>query len=191
MLEAATTLATIVQLLALFIQERQGRTDANKAGFMEWLETHRHEEIKNLISETHHLSSQVDSLLREDHVRILSELEAIGGCVAEVMSQLKILSGISGAVVPEILLSEEAVSVIQHFEKSGESQMSTLPDGTGVAFGGNYSLKYADPRFVRDDLKTLQRLGFIREHMSLQKFNYTTYDLTRRGAEYARLSCDK
>jgi hypothetical protein len=62
----STTLATIVGLLCNYRQEKGDREQLDHRTFIEWLEYHRHEEIKNLICNTYHLQSEVDALLRED-----------------------------------------------------------------------------------------------------------------------------
>ena len=54
-LTASTTLATIVGLISNFRQERGAKEALDHQKFMEWLEYHRHEDIKNLIANTYHL----------------------------------------------------------------------------------------------------------------------------------------
>ena len=58
----STTLATIVGLLCNYRQEKGDREQLDHRTFVEWLEYHRHEEIKTLICDTYHLQSEVDAL---------------------------------------------------------------------------------------------------------------------------------
>jgi hypothetical protein len=47
-LSAASALATIVQLIALFRQQSGTRKDLTHREFIEWLDAHRHDEILNV-----------------------------------------------------------------------------------------------------------------------------------------------
>jgi len=76
-LSAASALATIVQLIALFRQQSGTRKDLTHREFIEWLDAHRHDEIRTLITDTYHLQAQVDELLRQDQKQILSKLDAV------------------------------------------------------------------------------------------------------------------
>ena len=64
-LSAASALATIVQLIALFRQQSGTRKDLTHREFIEWLDARRHDEIRTLITDTYHLQAQVDELLRQ------------------------------------------------------------------------------------------------------------------------------
>lgn len=72
-----TEFAEIVGLLCHFRQEKAHRDDLSHRDFMEWLEYHRHEEIKNLIVNTAPLRSEVDNLLRSDHSEMLRKLDEV------------------------------------------------------------------------------------------------------------------
>src|ERR1035437_4070630 len=74
-LTLANTFATVVQLVGMFKQEHQEAKDANSQKFMEWLDYHRHEDIKNLIFNTAALQSEVVNLLRQDSAVILAKLD--------------------------------------------------------------------------------------------------------------------
>ena len=61
-MDLVTAAATITQLIGLFRQEQGARKDLSHRQFIEWLEYHRHNEIKELITNTFHLSMQVDEI---------------------------------------------------------------------------------------------------------------------------------
>jgi len=99
-LTASTTLATIVGLICNFKQEHSANAGATRQQFIEYLEYHRHEDLKNLICRTHQLSDEVDSLLREEHAVIISKLNAINELLATLISRVDGLSGFAHAFMP-------------------------------------------------------------------------------------------
>src|SRR5260370_24586084 len=103
---SATNLAAkLMQLIGLFRQERGARQELTHREFIEWLEHHRHEEIKELITHTYHLQSQVDDLLRKDHAQILSKLDQVNVIVVEILSRVEGLSDVATTIVPDSGLS--------------------------------------------------------------------------------------
>ncbi|MEA3188567.1 MAG: hypothetical protein QOD99_2397 [Chthoniobacter sp.] len=183
-MDAINTLATITQLLGIFVQERRETEDLQKQQFFDWLERHRHEEIKDLICNTHHLSEQVDAILREGQTRILAELHTVNSTLTQLMSGLQALSHLAQAFAPEVTLSDFAKAALCHFEDSGETNMITLPDGSGVQFGNSGTIEHEDPRFLDDDMDALAACGFIAQ--IAHHTGYSVYRLTRQGATYAR-----
>ena len=110
-MDPVTALATIVQLLGLFRQEKGQRTDLNHQQFIEWLEYHRHEELKDLITHTFHLSQEVDQLLHEDQAVILAKLNDVNGIVADILQHVEGLSSLAETLAPGAGLSDDAVAV--------------------------------------------------------------------------------
>jgi hypothetical protein len=153
--------------------------------FLDWLENHRHEELKELICNTHHLSEQVDDLLRADQQRILQEIGAVNSTLAQVMSRLEGLAPLAHTLAPSAELSECAMAALCHFDDSHETNMITLPDGSGVQFGNSGAIKHEEPRFLTDDMDSLEACGFIR--VTAHHQGYSVYELTRQGARYAKL----
>lgn len=184
-MDPLTAFATITQLVGLFIQERRSSKERNKEAFLGWLITHRHEEIKELICNTQHLSEQVDDLLRADHADILRELRTANGTLAQVMSRLQGFAAITETLVPSDCLSDFSYAALCHFNESRETHMITSPDGSGVQFGNQGAIKHDDPRFLKDDMEALESCGFIQLYKD--KGSYSIYTLTRNGAAYATL----
>lgn len=184
-MDPLTALATITQLLGLFVQERRDNQTLTKQQFLDWLGDHRHEELKDLISNTHHLSEQVDAILHADHLRILEEIRAVNTTLAQVMSRLQSIGSLAGTLAPTAALSTFALAALCHFEDSKATHMITLPDDSGVQFGNDGEIKHEEPRFLKDDMETLEGCGFIR--MTVNHGAYAVYELTRNGAAYARL----
>src|SRR5271155_1527815 len=85
---AATTFATLIGLVCNFRQEKGEREALNHQKFIEWLEYHHHEELKNLIVNTAALRTEVDALLRSDHDQMLQKLDSIGEILLTLLSQV-------------------------------------------------------------------------------------------------------
>src|SRR5882757_7597434 len=97
-ISATNLAATLMQLIGLFRQERGTRKDLTHREFIEWLEHHRHEEIKELITHTYHLQSQVDDLLRQDHAQISSKLDEVNGIAASILARLEGFSAVADII---------------------------------------------------------------------------------------------
>lgn len=184
-IDAAMIFATITQLLGMFMEERKGEANLRKEQFFEWLQTHRHDELKELICNTHHLSERIDSILQSNHIEVLQELRTANETLAQVMSRLQSFGPLVEALTPDDKLSDFALAALCYFEDSGETNLITLPDGSGVQFGNSGGIEHDDPRFLSDDMDTLERCGFITAISHHQ--SYSVYELTRRGASYARV----
>jgi predicted AAA+ superfamily ATPase len=105
----STTLATIVGLLCNYRQEKGDREQLDHRTFIEWLDYHRHEEIKNLICDTYHLQSEVDALLREDSRRLATKLNDIEEMLARLLSRVEGFAPVVISLHPGIELSEQAL----------------------------------------------------------------------------------
>jgi len=182
------TLATIVGLICNYRQEKGARAQLDYQQFMGWLESHRHDELKNLISQTHHLQSEVDALLRQDHAQLARQLGTIETMLAQILSRMDGFAGLARVVHPESTLSDQALEILRQFADSGTDLMLTLDfhEGTHFAFppgsgGALQPWKPGEPRFFEDDMETLCQLGFIRpDHGQAEP----AYRLTRAGAQY-------
>jgi hypothetical protein len=71
-MEPGSAFATILSLISYFRQEHQASEELNHRQFIDWLDFHHHDEIKNLILNTDHVQSEVDQLLRADHQGFLA-----------------------------------------------------------------------------------------------------------------------
>jgi len=184
-MDPITALATIVQLLGLFRQEQGARDDLTHRQFMEWLEYHRHEELKELISHTFHLSQEVDRLLREDQQTILAKLNDINSIVADILRHVEGLGALAETLAPESGLSDDAVAMVRLFSETGARTMVLLPDDSGVMFAEvQKAAQFDDTRFLEDDLDSLVAHGLIKELFSS---NHRSFNLTRRGVAFVKM----
>jgi len=163
-LAISTTVATLIELLAIYRQERGARRDLDHRDFIEWLENHRHEEIKELITHTFHLQAQIDDLLRHDHAEIRA---------------------ITSKIAPDAGLSANAVQILAAFVQSHARVMVHKTPNTVMFAEVGGGLEFPDARFVSDDLASLEGLGLIAHNESSGARGY--YRLTRRGVQFVQM----
>jgi hypothetical protein len=184
-LDLATAAVTITQLLGLYRQEKGARQDLTHKEFIQWLEYHRHEELKELITHTFHLSSEVDQLLRADHDTIIKKLDTANKTLADILTHVAGLGSIATTLIPNVGLSEDAIEILMAFASSGVKLMIPAPDGSArLILDGKGGIADLDPRFFDDDLNSLVAHGLITldQHMK-----FRCYQLTRRGVQVANL----
>jgi hypothetical protein len=186
---ASTTLATIVGLICNYKQERGAKKDLDHRDFIEWLEYHRHEDIKNLITNTHGLQEEVNQLLREDHAKILGKLDSINDTLSQVLSRVSGFEILAQRFGSGGTLSDQAIYILCQFAISGSGEIMRVENDNGnVHFFGvtaHVDIEIKDQRFVRDDINALESFNFIR--VSRYGSGNTLYCLTRAGARYAEL----
>lgn len=118
-LTAAGAFATIMQLVCNYRQEKGAAKALDHQTFIEWLEYHRHEEIKNLICNTAALRTEIDNLLRADHAFIMQKLDAINTTLASLASRVPEFRDLTMTMVPGAELSEQSISILRQLVNSG------------------------------------------------------------------------
>ncbi len=184
-MDPITALVTIVQLIGLFRQEKSLEKDLTHQQFMEWLEYHRHEQLKEFIAQTAHVSQEVDRLLREDQAVILAKLNDINAMVADILRHVEGLRSLATAVAPQAGLSEYAIAMVRYFVQSGAKTMVVHPHHVSVFFEGpGTRMVFKDSRFMDDDLASLLKHGFIISKLAAHS---RVFNLTRRGATFVNM----
>lgn len=188
-LTTANTLATIVQLVGMFKQECKDIKTSNQQEFIEWLQHHRHEDIKNLICNTAAIQNEVVNLLHQDNVTVLIRLEAINGALATLISQVEGFQGLSKLLTPNAGLSEQAISVLKQFATSGSKNFIYQELSEGVVFQpeNGEPFSYTELRFLSDDIDSLERIGFITIR-NIGNHGLKIYGITRVGIRYIETS---
>jgi hypothetical protein len=189
----SATLATLIGLLCNFKQEHAATEQLNHQKFMEWLDAHHHQELKDLISNTYHLSNEVDVMLREDQQQILERLKTVDSILGAVLSKLDGFSGIVSALTPGLELSEQAKGILKAYAGTTARQMILVPDHRGnpqIFLSGDPSgqqmrMEIDDLRFLEDDLNALVNLTLL--SIDYNSHGTPLYRLTRNGAKYAAL----
>ncbi len=183
----STAFATIVGLIGLFKQEAGSQKGKDTKSFMEWLEHHRHEEIKDLILRTHGLSEEIDQLLSEEHQAILAKLNSLDNSIAALASHIAGLGGMVQAIHPGSELSEQAFYFLSTLVRSGAKRILYLPHLNGVSFqlDNGQELDVKEGRFLEDDLDGLVQLGLLT--VSHGSHSSRTYRITRNAAAYVNM----
>src|ERR1017187_6130134 len=160
-LNAANAFATIVQLVGMFKQERKNKASDNHQEFIEWLQYHRHEDIKNLICNTAALQSEAVNLLRQDSAVILAKLDSINNTLATLLSQVEGFQGLSKVLLPSAELSDQAVSILSQLVASNSRNLiyGELPNGAVLQPEDGEPFFYSNHLFLSDDIDTLERCG--------------------------------
>jgi len=182
-LTGATAFATIVQLLAIYRQERGARKDLDHRDFIEWLEQHRHEEIKELITTTYHLQTQVDDLLRQDHVMILQKLEQVNQIAASILARLEGFSAVADIVVPDLGLSPQTMGLLRLLARSKTGRFIMISEDQFVVDTALFHP--IDAKFFHDDVTALAAANLVTvDHTSGGEL---VLRLNRRGARLASM----
>lgn len=183
------TFAQIVQLLAIFVQEYRARKDLTHRGFVEWLGTHRHDELKDLISENRHVSEEVDKILQQDHQLILSKLEGVSQIVADILSRIEELSTLT-TILPGSGMSKQSIEIITWFVDSGATEFAVIKQYTNeppilqALPRQDTLLGQLEERFLSDDLASLMNHGFLMQAFD-RKFD--CYKLTRAAVAFVEV----
>jgi len=186
-LAAATTFATLVGLICNYRQEKGAGESLNHQKFVEWLEYHRHEELKNLIVNTAAWRTEIDILLRSDHAQMLQKLDHIGSILAGLMSRLDEFRGLALAIAPDAKLSEQSVSILRQFVDAEADYFyyDNFGDGNwslGVPNGEQFTI--SEPRFIGDDLDKLVELGLLTVEYNSQ--GTPLYHITRNSVRFLK-----
>lgn len=185
---ATTTLATIVGLICNFKQERKDSQDAKHEEFMEWLEYHHHEQIKDLLAHNYSLAAEVDGLLKQDTETILARLNGIDDVLAKILSHVEGFSGIARIIRPDSELSDQAVHILRSLVESGADGFDLVhqfgvPPELWLSSGGNINIP--ERRFLEDDLETLANLGLLR--VEYGRNGMQTFGITREAMKLIEL----
>ena len=182
-----TKFAEVVGLLCHYRQEKGQREVLDHQKFIEWLEYHRHEEIKDLIVNTAALRTEVDNLLRSDHAQMFQKLDRIGEILVKLLSRLGEFRGLALAISPNADLSEQAVLILRQFVESGEDQFVYIDFGEGQFIlqpcnNDSSSIEIMEPRFIEDDLNQLVALQFLSVKPNSQ--GNPIYGITRNAVRF-------
>jgi len=157
---------------------------------MEWLEYHRHDDIKNAIAGTQAVQDEVSKLLRDDHAHILTKLDSIDGVLTQIISKISGFEALAQQLgnnsQSEMNLSEQALSILYIFTQTPANRFTYVESNLVIIFdptGG--TMQVQEPKFMLDDITILQLYGFIR--LAERRGENIFYSLTRDGARYASI----
>ena len=178
-------LTNLVSMLTLFVQERRHRKDLNHQAFLEWLDNHQFQELKQIIQNTHDLPREIDQLLLNRQDEILSEIKLVGNAISQIANELKSWKGIAHAISPKVLLSEQALLILDLAELEETSNLYYMPQHHPypVLIIGHRGWDAPNPRFLHDDIVDLLSLGFI-DRLGSNSDGNPIFRLTREGFQF-------
>ena len=184
-LTLAGAYATVIGLICNYRQEKGAAEALDSQKFFEWLEYHRHEEIKNLICNTAVLRKEIDDLLRQDHTLIMQKLDAIGITLAALVSHVTEFRALTLTMVPGAELSDQSVSILRQLVTSNSSYFTKMAMRFGpmlhLESGGQ--IQYTELRFLNDDLDKLVSLHLLSRSLS-SSGNEQIFRITREALRF-------
>lgn len=163
-LALSTSFATIIGLISIFKQERKSEAKQDHKTFLNWLEYHKHDELKQFIIATQDLPSEIDRLLQEDHEVIIAKLTKIDEVLASLSSQIQGISGLAHILQPRAELSVQAIDILRQLVNSNSDEFgkSEHYGGPTLSLNSGGVIAVKEPRFLDDDLKALAEMDLLR-----------------------------
>jgi hypothetical protein len=184
-LSVAGAFGTIVQLICNYRAEKGAAAALDHQQFVEWLNYHHHEEIKNLICSTAAVRAEVDALLRADHTLIMAKLDAINTTLASLTSRVPEFRALAVTMVPGAEFSEQAISILRQLVKSDSKWFIVIkwmgPGGIALQLERTGHVEFSEDRFLEDDLNHLVANGLLSLSYSSDGKN-DIYGITRNAA---------
>ena len=193
-MDPITAFVTSVSLIADFVAHRGANEAKDFDSFMAWLSEQRHDELRTMLQSNAATTVSVKALLRDSREVILDRLASLDKTLATVAAGIDQYRDIAQIAYPTYTLSNQALSLLEQFYDSGATSVMEVKyqsEATELAVIdglGNAQIKYAEPRFLEDDLTTLVEFGLLALDFSgsgrIFKFKRTAAALIeqRRGA---------
>lgn len=185
------TFATLVGLLSEFVSHRQTAEKATLDDFTSWLSERRHEELASLLRTSSAASIGTKALLNETRDVLLARLTAIDRALVTYASAVEGFSQLAEAASPSARLSEQAVDILKQIDRSGASKVLEMHHGddggtTLTYLDGNESgeVTVPDPRYLQDDLASLERCGLLRSDFNSKGGRF--FHFTRAASSLVR-----
>jgi len=185
--------ATITGLLADFISRRGQQDVLEVKDFTEYLRTHGHNEIVELIQRNTETTIGIKASLSEGRSELLARFSAIENLLAALSAGQGPLGELALTLLPKSTLSKQAVEILVAFERAGAGSALLNHTGEGVHLlfldgTGTERFEPSEPRFFEADLDEL--VGNDLCSLSFNKNGAKLFQLTRRGARIARSVTD-
>lgn len=184
-----TGFATVVGLIGQFVDGRRNAATQDYEQFKAWLAENRHEEIIQLLEQNATTVVSIKALLAQDRAFLIEYLLRLDRNLAALASMVQGFAEVAEAIRPEARLSEDALSFLRDFDRSGASEVIELIAQTGRflrSFGGTstVNLEFGNSRFFEDDLRQLLELGLLR--LGEGPHGTRVFLLTRRASALVR-----
>lgn len=166
-METFSSFATIIGLICNFKSESKAASDDEYREFIEWLDTKRHNDIIDELHSNHLLGLSLKNLLNRNTELVLEKLTSLDRAMIDFAYQIDGFKEVASAISKHEGLSDQALSILKQFDKSGGSlfiEMNLLSgtdyqimDGTS----GDNHIIINESRFINDDLDRLCKLGLL------------------------------
>jgi len=188
-LSTATAFATLVNLLWLFKAELRDSTPDVAQAFMEFLSANGYQELRERLEQNQTTTISIKALLNQRTEELLQKLSQLDQRMAAAASGVTDVEAIARALHPESILSPQAFSLLEQLEQKGahgfivSEAMGRDPELL-VLGGSQGTLKYSERRFIEDDLRVLEELGFLRPDITSQ--GNAKFMMTRAASDLVR-----
>lgn len=186
---AATAFATVVSLVADYRAHRALDQSVDLPGFVEWLATSGHVEIKEMIERNTAISVSIKAMLHEDRRQFFDRFDRIDSMLARLCTGFGAAESLANAMRPGAQLSSGAIDLLVGIEQKACSKLLEHFGQNDVALialdgvGGQVAI--SDFRFYRDDVACLVDIGLLRS-AGHNKSGERILAPTRRGSEVAQ-----
>lgn len=184
------TFVQIVGLLSAWRQERKGASGDEFQNFITWLQVHHFDQLKERIFESDELQRELHGLLAGGLAGIESKLNSLEAAIAGVAAKIDGLTQVGRASAASAKgLSPQACEILKLFaDSSGDTEMAVAdrgPEGVIITMlPSTAAYRMDEPKFVADDLQSLQDFEMIRLERHLTHGS-PVFALTRAGWQLA------
>ena len=165
-LSLATSFATIIGLIGLYKQEHKEKNSADKDTFLQWLESHKHEEFVEQIRSSPDALNEIEKALSEDHEIIITKLNKIDVLLSTLSRNMDLLGGLAASLHQSVDISDQAIDIIRQLVNSSNSDFLKHTSGAItnalILMQGGGRINFEDPIFINDDLDTLVNYGLLK-----------------------------
>ena len=119
---------------------------------------------------------------------MIQRFNGIDEILATISSSLEFSAGLARAIRPEAVVSDQAMHILETFvDSGGETLVEILTNTENWVEVAGYTteFKITSKRFLKDDLKTLERFGFIASQW-VSDVGGWIFRLTRAGERFIR-----
>lgn len=188
-LTLAGSFATIVGLMADFASSRGQKDVLDIREFLEWLGTHGHNDLKDLIEKNHATTISIKASLAEGKSELLQQLSKIEGMLGALTVGQGPLEDLAFSLRPDSIVSQQCAEILIAYEnlQAGKALEQQKLDGTYLLFldgNGNGAYQPSDPRFFETDLGELVELRLL--SVSHNGKGQRIFHITRRGGDIGK-----
>lgn len=182
----ASALASIVGLIGQFKSGRDSARSEDFGEFMQWLIESNQSELKSMIEENQVTAINIKAILNQNQSKLESSLAQIGEALATFTSTIDGFSGLSKSLLPDAILSEQAVRILKEFEDAEAGQIIVVESIDAPPYllfldvAG--SIRINEPRYLNSDLNSLCSLGLLSKGPRTRDGD--VYNFTRAASAY-------